>query len=277
MQKILVTTDFSDKSKAGLLFAIQLASQNNFDITFLHVYHVLAPTQWSTTEIEEYEKAEAKKIQEKLNLFVAQIYKGLNLPKTTSKCIIISSLFPQGSIMEYSMENKFDYICISTRGAGKLQQILGTNTANLINHSNVPVIAVPYNYKPTKITSILYASDLVNLENELKKIVAFAKPLNSTVELLHFTSPLDLVTDPKVLKSLIDKLSKYDIKLNIKNTDYVQTMIDNITSAVKKVKPSMMIMFTDQNRNLFEKLFLSSKSAEYSFNTKVPLLVFNKL
>lgn len=276
MQKILVTTDFSDKSKAGLLFAIQLASQNNFNITFFHVYHVLVPTQWSAAKIDEYENKETKKIQDKLNLFVAQIYKGLNLPKSSSKCVIISSLFPQGSIMEYSMENKFDYICISTRGAGNLQRLLGTNTANLINHSNIPVIAVPYNYKPTKITSILYASDLANLDYELKKIVAFAKPLNSTVELFHITSPLDSNTDSKVLKATVDKLSKYDIKMNIKNTDYVQTLIDNITAAVKKVKPSMMIMFTEQNRNLCEKLFLSSKSAEYSFKTQVPLLVFNK-
>ena len=38
MKKILVTTDFSDKSKAGLLFAIQLAKQNKYVLTFFHAY-----------------------------------------------------------------------------------------------------------------------------------------------------------------------------------------------------------------------------------------------
>lgn len=277
MKKILVTTDFSDKSKAGLLFAIQLAAQYKFDLTFFHAYHILTPTAWNIVRIEKYEEEQTKIIQDKLNVFVEKIYKNLNLTKSDRKCVIKSSVFPQSCITEYAVDNKFDFICISTRGAGnKLQQFLGTNTANLINHSDVPVIAVPYNYKSKKITSILYASDLIHLEKELKNVVDFAKPLKAKVELLHFTSPLETIIDPKIIEFAIKKFSKFDIKLNIKNTDFVKSMIANIETAIKKTKPSMMIMFTEQNRSLFQKIFLSSKSAEYSFNAKVPLLVFNK-
>ena len=276
MQKILVTTDFSDKSKAGLLFAIQLASQSKFELTFFHVYHVSIPTAWNIARIEEHQKEEAKIILNKLNTYVDKIYKGLNLPKSNRNCVVKSSLFSQDCIMDYAVENKFSLICLSTRGAGKFQRIFGTNTANLINQSEVPVVAVPYNYKPTKITNILYASDLVNLEKEIKNVVAFAKALKSTVELLHFTSPLETIIDPKVFQIAVKKLSKYDIKLNIKTTDFIETMVANIETAIKKTKPSMLIMFTEQNRSLFQKIFLSSKSAEYSFNAKVPLLVFNK-
>ena len=276
MKKILVTTDFSDKSKAGLLFAIQLATQKKFDLTFFHVYHIITPTGWNFVQKEKYEKEQIKIIQDKLNVFVEGVYKSLILTKSNKKCVIKSAVFPQSSIMEYAAENKFDFICISARGAGKLERILGTNTTNLINHSDAPVIAIPYNYKTSKITSILYASDLTNLEKELKKVVAFAKPLKATIELLHFTSPLETITDPKVMGIAIKKLSKFDIKLNIKNMDFVKSIVANIETAVKKIKPSLMIMFTEQNRTLFQKLFLSSKSAEYSFNAKVPLLVFNK-
>lgn len=276
MKKILVTTDFSDKSKAGLLFAIQLAAQYKFDLTFFHAYHILTPTAWNIVRIEKYEEEQTKIIQDKLNVFVEKIYKNLNLTKSDRKCVIKSSVFPQSCITEYAVDNKFDFICISTRGAGKLERFLGTNTANLINHSDTPVIAVPYNYKPTKITRILYASDLVHLEKELKNVVDFAKPLKAIVELLHFTSPLETIIDPKVIELAVKKFSKYNVKLHIKNTDYVKTMIANIETAIKNTKPSMLIMFTEQNRSLFQKIFLSSKSAEYSFNAKVPLLVFNK-
>lgn len=276
MKKILVTTDFSDKSKAGLLFAIQLADQNEFDLTFFHAYHILTPTAWNFVRMEEYEKEQTKIIQDKLNVFVEGVYKSLNLTKSNEKCIIKSSIFPQSCIMEYAAENNFSFICISTKGAGKLERFLGTNTANLINHSDTPVIAVPFNYKPTKITRILYASDLVHLEKELKNVVDFAKPLKAIVELLHFTSPLETIIDPKVIELAVKKFSKYNVKLHIKNTDFVKSMIANIETAIKNSKPSMMIMFTEQNRTLFQKIFLSSKSAEYSFSTKVPLLVFNK-
>ena len=73
MEKILVTTDLSDKSKAGLRFAIQLASQRKFDLTFFHSYNILIPTSWNIARIEAYEKVEAKKIQDKLNLFVENL------------------------------------------------------------------------------------------------------------------------------------------------------------------------------------------------------------
>ena len=276
MKKILVTTDFSSKSKSGLLFAIQLASQTKFELTFLHVYNILVPTAWHVKKGEEYEKAETKIIQDKLNMFVDKIYKDLGKINTTKNYIIQSSIFPQNKIMEYAEQEKFDFICMSTKGAGNFEHFFGTNTSNTINNSHIPVIAVPHNYKPTAITSILYASDLVNLEKELKNVVDFSKPLKSKIELLHFTTPLETIMDHNVLEVAVKKLLKYDIKMNIKNSDLADTMIANIEMAIKNIKPSMLIMFTEQNRTLFQKIFLSSISADYSFNPKIPLLVFNK-
>jgi|GEM_PF-3747799 len=43
MEKILVTTDFSDHSKYGLRFAVQLAAQNACHLTFLNVQHLQTP------------------------------------------------------------------------------------------------------------------------------------------------------------------------------------------------------------------------------------------
>ncbi len=51
-------------------------------------------------------------------------------------------------------------------------------------------------------------------------------------------------------------------------------MVANFETIIKK-KPSMMKLFTEQNSTLFQKIFLSGKSAEYSFKAKVPLLIFN--
>ena len=277
MDKILVTTDFSSNSKAGLRFAIQLATQHKYDLTFFHSYYIMKPTSWNDETSAAYEKVEANKIQKKLNQFVESVYKKIGISSKNNKCIIKSSVYTDSNIKEYAQENKFNFICISTRGAGTIRKIFGTNTSNLINHSTIPVLAIPHNYRVSKITSILYSSDLVNLERELKNVVAFAKPLRAKVELLHFTSPLETIIDSKIIQNAVKKLSKYDITLNIKNTDFIETLLANIKAAIKKTKPSMMIMFTQQNRSFFEKIFLSSKSAEYSFNAKVPLLVLNKI
>ncbi|MEO5997474.1 MAG: universal stress protein [Chitinophagaceae bacterium] len=276
MQKILVTTDFSDESKAGLRFAIQLASQHKFDLTFFHSYHILIPTSWSKVKAEVYVKEETKKIQDMLDRFVEKVYKGIDGANKPKNCVIENSVFPQVNIMEYAAKNNFDFICISTRGAGKLKRLLGTNSANLINNSQIPVIAVPYTYRRTKITSILYASDLLNLDKELIKVASISELLQSKVELLHFTAALDKFVDPKAIEMIAKKLAKLDMKVNLKAVDYVHTLVSNLNAAIKKHKPSMLIMFTEQNRTLFQKIFFSGKSAAYSFDAKVPLLVFNK-
>ena len=276
MKRILVTTDFSDKSKAGLLFAIQLSTQNKCKLTFFNVHHILIPTGWNIVKMEEYEKEQTAIIQPKLTSFVEKIYTGLHIPAVNIKCVVKISVFPEQVIREYAKENRFDFICISTRGAGKVERILGTNTGNLINYSDIPVIAVPHQYKSTAISSILYASDLAHFKKEIIKVVAFAKPLKATIELLHLVSVLENSDSLRAIETAIKKIAAYHISFNMTNRNPNESLITDIETAIKKRKPSMMIMFSKQNRSWFEKIFLSSKSAQYSFNAKVPLLVFNK-
>ncbi|PIF62627.1 MULTISPECIES: universal stress protein [Flavobacterium] len=277
MDKILVTTDFSSNSKAGLRFAIQLASQHKFELTFFHSYYMANLTSLSNLAFADYERKEADKIQKKLNQFVASVYRDMDVVSINKKCIINSAVLADSNIREYAQENKFSFICISTRGSGKLKKIFGTNTSSLISHSTVPVIAVPQNYRRSEIKSVIYASDLVNLENELKKVIEFTKPLKAKVEILHFNFPAEITTNKNTIDELVKKNSKHNIKLHIENINLAKSLISNIEAVIKQSKPSMMIMFTQQNRSFFDKIFFSSNSANYSFKAKVPLLVFNKI
>jgi nucleotide-binding universal stress UspA family protein len=276
MYKLLVTTDFSDYSKAGLFFAIQLASQTPCELTFFHTFHTLVPTSWNAARIDEYEKNDADMLDKKLNLFVENVYKELSidLPKIT--CVAKSVIFSQSCITEYASDNNIDFICISTKGAGKIKRIVGTNTTNLINNSEVPVIAVPHDYRATSIVSILYASDLFHYEKEILKVIAFAESLYASIDLLHLTNALEKITDLKIIENAVKKIADYNINVNMRPRHPDDSLVSDIEDAIKKINPSMMIMFTEQNRNWFEKIFLSSKSAEYSFDAKVPMLVFHK-
>ncbi len=276
MHKILVTTDFSDYSKAGLFFAIQLATQTACELTFFHTYHTLVPTSWNAARIDEEEKNEADALKSKISLFVENIYRELNLETSKVTCVVKSAVFSQSCITEYASENSFDYICISTKGAGKIKRILGTNTANLINTSEVPVIAVPYNYKPTPIVSILYASDLFHYEKEIVHVIAFAEPIYASIELLHLTTALEKTKDLDIIANAVKAIANYNINVNMRPRHPDESLVADIEEAIKKINPSMMVMFTEQNRSWFEKIFLPSKSAEYSFDAKVPLLVFHK-
>jgi len=276
MKNILVATDFSDNSKAALRFAIQLASQHETSLTFLHVQDVWRMTTWNDTAYKTYAKEEMAKSQTTLEQFVETEYKRLKINAGNYTCVIQNSPFVDSTIMAYAADHTVDFICISTRGAGSLEKLLGTTTANLINQSPVPIIAVPGTYRATALTSILYASDLSSLEYELKRVVDFARPLAASVELLHFSFPSEPVLDPEIINMAVQKFSDYAVYVQLKPLDLTQTMIANIELAVKKAKPSVMIMFTTQNQGFFHQLFSSGNSVDYSFLTNVPLLVFRK-
>ncbi len=276
MKKILVTTDFSTNSKAGMRFAIQMASQQACELTFFHSYHILKPSSWSEKTFTSYENHEATKIKAKLEKFVASVYAGMGLLPGKINHVIISSFITDANIMKYAKEKAFDLICISRRGAGQVKKIFGTNTSNLILHSGVPVIAVPNTYKQTKIKSILYASDLSDLENEMKKVVEFAGQFGAEIEILHLNYPSDIVFNSKVIENIIRKFPKSNIKYSFENINMLYNLVVNLQAAIKKHKPLVLVMFTDQQQGFFQKLFLSSSTAEYSLNSSEPLLVYPK-
>jgi hypothetical protein len=154
--------------------------------------------------------------------------------------------------------------------------LLGTNTGNLITKSKVPVIAVPENYQVKPFERLIYAADFHHYKQELERVVNFARPLKMPVEVVHFSWSDEAMPDKEIIESGVKKEFGYPVKLHLEQNDAVHSMVQNLQKQIEALKPSITIMFTDQNRSLFQKIFLSSKAEQLSFELKVPLLVFNK-
>ncbi|MEO6949432.1 MAG: universal stress protein [Ginsengibacter sp.] len=277
MKKILVPTDFSPGSKSGVQFAIHWASQQNIELIFVHVHYILRATSWSDAHFEKYAMQETKLYNTKIEKFIADMYTEMKVKPGKYTTVIIEGINADISIDDYCTKNPgFDYICISTRGAGRIKKIFGTNTGNLITKSAVPVLAVPKNYKVAAITSVMYATDLRNYTEELKKVVAFAQPLKTEVEVVHFTWPDEITFDEKTIEAAFKREFKYGLKLHFEKNDGTRSIVENLEKQIKLKQPSVVIMFTNQQRTFFQKLFLPSKAENLSFDAKVPLLVFNK-
>jgi hypothetical protein len=236
----------------------------------------MKPTSWSDTAFASYKKSEAAKNQKKLDQYVNSIYKNKGLVPKNIKCVVKEAIMADSAIREYALNNNFDYICISKRGAGYLKKILGTTTSSLVNFSTVPVIVVPNNYRTKIIKNLLYFSDLDDLDKELKKVLAFANPLGAKVTLLNFNYPFEISHKKSTLEEIVNKYPKSSIDLRFIDCDITDTLISKINESAALLRPSLLIMFTKQNRSFVEKIFYGSKSESYAFTAKIPLLVFNK-
>ena len=276
MKKILVTTDFSANSKAAIRFAIQLASQMDCELTFFHSYHISKPTSGNEKTFTSFEKHEAVRIEKELRRFVKTVYSSKKAIPQNVNYAIRSSFITDSNIMKFAADHHFDFICISRRGSSKVKKLFGTNTSNLILHSKVPIIAVPDTYRYSKINSVLYASDLSNLEKEMRQVVEFAEPFDAAIELLHLTYPSELDHTAGTIEQAISKFPNTQINYKLENINLMHNLVINLQKQIRKQKPSVLVMFTDQNQSFFQKLFLPSTSAEYSFSALVPLLIFRK-
>lgn len=277
MKKILVTTDFSAASKSAIRFAIRWATQQKLQLVFVNVHHILKPTAWSRDVLTKYVKNELKETNAKLKEFIAGVYAEMNIEPASITTKVFEGMDADVSILYHAdKDSGYDCICISTRGAGKLKKILGTNTGNLITKSDIPVMAVPAEYKARDISTIMYATDMNDVKDEAAKVVAFAKPLNAKIEMVHFAWPNEFLFKEEMLDDSFTKQLDYAIEFHYEKNDALHSLIERLEEKIKQNKPSVVVMFTNRQRTFFQKLFLSSKSEELSFKTKVPLLVFNK-
>jgi len=274
MKKILVATDLSNASKPALRLAIQLSSLNGYGLTFFHSYHILRPTSWSDIAFVSFEKSESTKITRKLRSFVNNVYKSMGIEMPAAVCIATPGLYPDKEIMKYASTFNYEIICVGRKGSGKTANLFGSMTTRLIQKSEIPVLIVPEKYRRASISNIIYLSDLVDVENELKEVTAFADPLNAKVELLHFEDKY--TEDASWLNSAKDNVKKLKVKAHYEQFDYSKRTIEIINEFVKRKKCSMLIMFTFKKRNMFEKIFMPSVSADFASTVSVPMLVLKQ-
>lgn len=276
MKKILVTTDLSSNSKAGIRFALQLSRQVGSSLIFYHAVEIDRPTRWSDKKFGGYVQSEITHRKSKLESFISDVYKHARIKPGKYELAVdrVSSI--QDAIIDYAVGRKVDFICMSTRGAGRLKRLVGTNTSAVISNSPVPVMVIPGNYRAKPINHILYASDLNGLSGELAKVKKFAASLKAKVTVLHYDYLYQLEEVRAKFNKVAASQSTPGIKFYLEQFKIENSLSFHLKNAVKRFNPSIVVLFTKQNRDWFERLFLSSKSAEVSFDTKKPLLIFGK-
>jgi nucleotide-binding universal stress UspA family protein len=275
--KLLVTTDFSVNSKGAIRFAQTLAKQSKeIEVVFYHAIKFIKPTVWNDIFYSAYQQEEIERLTAELKNFVYETI-GQNINTfATGHFIIDSATSTEKDIIRYAEENKIDIICMATRGAGLLRKIMGTHTSHIVNNASIPVLVIPSYYRSKALKKVTYLSDFEHLKKEMEIVSKFSNTIKSSFEVLHYSSIVMDENEFEYNKNLFVSGEYNDIKLNIVKNTLELSLVERISQFINKSKPDLLIMFTKREKSFFERIFLPSKSAELTYTTKVPVLIFSK-
>ena len=276
MDKILVTTDFSVNARGGILFGFQLAQQLQCSLVFYHMASIAKPTIWRQSHFENYKTMEIERLKKALDHMVRELMLKNKMSELHYTCEVEIGTLAHKCILTFAKAIKARFICMSAGGTSQFKKIVGTNATALISSSPIPIIIVPSNYKHKPITTLWYASDLTNLTAELNKVKKIAASFAAKTKVIHYHYALHLEDNQQRIKNISQTFKSKDIKFIFKQLEIETPLADQLQQDLLKSKPSLLILFTKQNRSWFERLFLSSKTAELTFNTNTPLLILRK-
>ena len=278
MQKILVPVDLSRDALPGMRFAIQWSRQHKAKLFFTHVLYIPRLTRWSDEQFESFANKERAERKRRLEMTVTDMYAQLGVSDAHYECLIVEGVFAEPTLLEYCRHHPdVSMVCMSTHGATGIQKLFGTHAGNMISGSGIPVIVVPKGYRMRPVKSILYASDLRNYQEELLKVAALAASCKAKLDVVHIVESDERQPDKATFEKVLSELCNYPVHLHFPGQDETRPMAVNLRRQMQQLKPSLAVLFTNQDRNFFEKIFMASNAERVAFSTPAPLMVFPKI
>lgn len=277
MEKIVVATDLSSASRAGIRYAIQRSLLTEVNLEFVYVFHTWRATTWTDQQYKYYREFEAKVRAKELFHLVRDVYRegGHPLPDPLSYTAYHHPDTVEG-IMEFAVHKKAHYLFTSTGGAGGVKRWFGTTATKLIERSSIPVFCAPSSKPVKSMDRVLYASDMSQYLQELKQVAEFARPANAKIDLLHLYYPFEFMKDEDHFREKLEQMVGYPVELFLKARDLEQTILGEIKIAIRRNRPAVLVLFTHQGRSFFDRLLLPANAREYAFQASIPLLSFPK-
>jgi len=284
MKTILIPTDYSENAHHALRFAIYISEITPLKICVFHWSEILIPTSIPQHLYKELYEQQTESRLVQLKSDTAKVLKSMELSENAKQ---IHYVLKDGSNLDDCLvdavnENQVDLVIMGTHGAGGIKKMFfGSNTSRIIEKAQIPVLAVPSDYKLAPIRKIAYASDLKNVKKEVGELVKFAKVFNASIEIFHVFPSFPQWIDPS--KENIEKINEelneiyhgQKFNIHVVQTYKENDIVNGIEKFVSSFKPDVLAMFTVK-RSFFDKLFDASRTEEFALSTNIPLLTLKK-
>lgn len=271
MKNILIPTDFSDNANSAIDYALELYTNKNCAIYFLHSTYMLNPesreliTSHYLNKIKDQglnnlEKLKSKKKTKNTN----HIFKSI----ITDKKLNIA-------IDKGVKKNNIELIIMGTKGAtASVEFFAGSNTIDIISRiKGCPVLVIPDNYNFVVPKQIAFPTDFSRFYDtkELEPLKKITKLYNSEIRVLHIKTEEELSDIQEHNKELLeDHLD--DFKHCFYHIPYNSKKAKNIEDFIENFKIDMLVM-VNYKHSIIENILKEPVIKNLMFHPKVPILV----
>ena len=274
MKNILFPTDFSLNSDQAFPYALDIAYLLGADLVIFNSYRLPHSKSNIMTSLLDRMKEDSNNELERLKKEALSNQKYKNLKITiTSRSGSFISLIPI-----VADEFKSDLIVMGTKGSNSLKEIfIGTNTLEVIQNTEIPILTVPEKAKNSKVDKIAMAVDLKKIKDpqQLRPLLEMAKICRASIEFVHVMHPDDQDSTQDRFNQImfLEKFAS-ETPSNIHIiTD--ADIIEGLSRYIASEKPDMLAMLS-RKHTLFDRLFSQSLTNKLSFRSEIPLLVMDE-
>jgi nucleotide-binding universal stress UspA family protein len=282
MKIIIVPTDFSENAANAVKYAIQMSKLHYNKLIFMHVYSLpfLNPEAGMVYD-QSYFDAMKLQAQKALNAHIEKVYESMGMHRN----LLLSELEVTEAISLSSgiekLKNKYhaNMIIMGTHGATGLKKFfLGSNAVDVLENTDIPLLTIPNQSEFQEIKNIAYASDLTNIDHELKEVINFAKSFNAKIDVIHIAnddlSPTNQENDA-ILSNWKNVFDYQYINLHIMQAADNTNATENLTSLLNEINFDVLVMF-HQHRNFWKSLFEKSATTDLVYEWTAPILTMYK-
>lgn len=276
MKTILVPTDFSEKAKNALDFALEFNEKIKGRIILMHVLDLPSSSFSTTGEVNDY-GIEA--------IYHGEFIKGVHNKLEDLKASITDHPFeivtmikygnPYVSISKEIAEEKVQYIIMGSDGASGFREFfIGSVAEKVIRNAECPVITVKGPTKISKMKNFVFASDLTPEQDFIaEKAKEIQELLDLNMHLLKVKTPHNYLAEGAAQKQLDDFAKRNYLDRFTKNTIEAGYSDEGIVAFAEEVGAGMILMGT-HGKTGFAHIFGGSRAEDVANESNIPVMTF---
>lgn len=277
MKKILFPTDFSETANNAFVYALNVAARMNASITTLHVYTM--PDIGATTGFvlpntlkEFYDSVDIEEFDNYRRALpsLRKIADEAGFDQIEMRHALVEGSIVR-TVVNLVKEEGYDLIVMGTEGARGLKEIfLGTNTAEIMEHADCPVLGIPSkaqfdgDLNKFAVTTEYKAEEAAGIQ----LVIDFAKLFDAHVTCIN----VDLEHTHQYLNRMKELEEQYKHEPNV-SFEVIEGMDleKTIHRYLDENQMDLLAMMTHK-RSFIEELFHYSIAKQLAYHARTPIL-----